>query len=111
MGQVLLSFQAHYEVIWCQDFPKGTEKIPSDFKERLDKFLSSLGGKGGRNILDGYDFTKAKVDLISSIPGVHKERARFTYGHLRLSEILSEIGWPKEEIEVKEEKEPEKVIV
>lgn len=38
--------------------------------------------------LDRYDFTSAGVELVASVPGVHRDSAKDIFGHARLRELL-----------------------
>jgi len=73
--------------LYLKDFPYTEQLKPCPFLETLDDYLSALGEPLGyyRSLLRKYDFSRAGVVLVASVPGYHKGRDLYKYGHLSLS--------------------------
>jgi hypothetical protein len=79
--------------VWAQDFPLKSKSSNSEFEETLASFLQSLSAETMATLIKNYDFAEAKVKLITSVPGVHKQKE---YGHMRLGSLVSAWDFPKE---------------
>ena len=71
------------QVVWVQDFPQraSSNKFVTSFATELREFLEALPVSA--KMLDDFDFSSAKVELITSIPGFHKNTRLDKYGHMR----------------------------
>ncbi|KAL4144798.1 hypothetical protein PRNP1_013924 [Phytophthora ramorum] len=69
----------------------------NDFEEDLVHYLSSLGAqvKLFCGELKRFDFSRARVALIPSVPGVHKGKDMERYGHLRVRKLLKTFNVPQ----------------
>jgi tyrosyl-DNA phosphodiesterase 1 len=77
------------QTIWIQDFPLKSNKrekneIENDFEETLVNFWDSLSCSLPNNWIKKYDFSKTNVELVTSIPGTHKNKDLKKYGHMRI---------------------------
>jgi len=75
------------QVVWFQDFPTGVAS--GEFYQELSEFVSSilpnnynLAEELGIH-LERYDYSQAKVQLVSSVPGRHKNTLKYGQGRLR----------------------------
>ena len=95
--------------VWMQDFPRKSSSSSScsssasstarrsarvDFEVTLEDYLIRLGEKESAQMLSQFDFSAARVVLISSVPGYHKPDAFHRYGHRKLRHILSACEFP-----------------
>ncbi|CAM9683480.1 unnamed protein product [Ectocarpus sp. 12 AP-2014] len=72
--------------------------ITSEFEEILIDYFEHVGGPAavwGRS-LSAYDFSSANVTLIPSVPGRHKGKDLYRYGHMRVRAVLA-----REEVHVR----------
>eukprot|EP00238_Polyblepharides_amylifera_P002102 CAMPEP_0196589920 /NCGR_PEP_ID=MMETSP1081-20130531/65019_1 /TAXON_ID=36882 /ORGANISM="Pyramimonas amylifera, Strain CCMP720" /LENGTH=421 /DNA_ID=CAMNT_0041912857 /DNA_START=72 /DNA_END=1337 /DNA_ORIENTATION=- len=98
--------------VWFQDFPlKGSQGAPpvtSPFEEELMEYMLALGWKGTEWSMNGesrstspatlrqFDFSKAEVRLVGSVPGYHRGTALHKWGHMKLRTLLSQEAFPRE---------------
>ncbi|EME28681.1 tyrosyl-DNA phosphodiesterase 1 [Galdieria sulphuraria] len=79
--------------MFLKDFPQKTGELKScPFLETMDDYLSALGEplRYYRSLLCQYDFSKAGVVLIPSVPGYHGGRNLDKYGHRSLHSNISQ---------------------
>ncbi|KAH9104914.1 hypothetical protein AeMF1_019144 [Aphanomyces euteiches] len=81
--------------VWMQEFPRRGSDASSDssvFQSDLLDYMSSLGPAVAKLCQDKfplYDFSKAEVLLVSSVPGIYRSPAEMEkYGHLRMKRLF-----------------------
>ena len=69
------------------------EASPSNFKNDLVEYLRNYRNTPGIDMwiktIQRHNMSSAKVFLIGSVPGRHRETARSSYGHLKLRRVLA----------------------
>lgn len=89
-------WEIYIQTIWVQDFPISNTKTTSEFQTILFEHWNLLTCGLPTTWLSKYDFSNAKVDLVPSIPGFHKEKMN-DYGHLRIRSLLKKYNIKKNE--------------
>jgi hypothetical protein len=106
------------ENFWYQDFPKkektstanieaeeaaeiippwNKEKVAHKFERDLKSFVRALQVLDDISFLDEYDYSQAKVFLVSSVPGsynIENEDAFHECGQLQMRYLLNSFEWP-----------------
>jgi tyrosyl-DNA phosphodiesterase-1 len=80
------------QALWYQDFPlkdPSASQSANDFEETLCDFLTTMQLPQHATKLRAFDFSSAKVVLISSVPGYHGGQKLHQYGHMKLRRFLS----------------------
>jgi hypothetical protein len=71
-------------------------KISFFFELELKSFVQSLQVvPEAHKFLDDYDFSCAKVYLVTSVPGTHYDAKLYRYGHMRMRYLLSKFPFLK----------------
>eukprot|EP00002_Diphylleia_rotans_P035183 TRINITY_DN7654_c0_g1_i2.p1 TRINITY_DN7654_c0_g1~~TRINITY_DN7654_c0_g1_i2.p1 ORF type:complete len:502 (-),score=96.87 TRINITY_DN7654_c0_g1_i2:166-1671(-) len=85
--------------LWVQDFPLKTTDSPRTcaFEDDLVLYLASLRASTvDHKRLARYDFSRANVSLVASIPGTHRTDMH-RWGHMKLRALLSTRKTPREQ--------------
>ena len=70
------------------------EKICKLFEIDLIDFVESLRiWEEVVEILPNYDYSRAKVFLVTSVPGTHSKHKLYRYGHMRMRFLLSKFSF------------------
>jgi tyrosyl-DNA phosphodiesterase-1 len=79
--------------LWLQDFPLKSERIATnDFENTLHDYLQRQ--KAPAELLQRvalYNYSSARVILVSSVPGYHRAAQLENYGHAKLRRVLGPI--------------------
>jgi tyrosyl-DNA phosphodiesterase-1 len=82
--------------LWYQDFPVKEEKKTScDFEDTLVDYVTRLGLSQFTSQLRKYDYSSAKVVLITAVPGTFYDEKMNNYGHLKMRKVLGRLHLPE----------------
>ncbi len=77
--------------------PWTKEKVAKKFQRDLKAFVRALEVRQDISFLDEYDYSRAKVFLVSSVPGsynIENEDAFHECGQLQMRYLLNSFQWP-----------------